>query len=121
MDELELGLIKVYIKIDGNNNVIEVNSSTFLKDITSWVEVDEGDGDRYSHAQSNYLDKPLMNDFGIYLYKYTGEIVEKTEGEMQAEIANIPPPPPDQLQVLESEISMLNELVADMIGGMFDE
>lgn len=68
--------IEVYIKINANNEIIEVGSSIFIKDLTSWIKIDEGYGDKYAHAQSQYFDKPLMNENGTYNYKYiNGKVV----------------------------------------------
>lgn len=69
--------IKVYIKINSNNEVIEINSEIFIQDLTGWVEIDSGFGDKCAHAQSQYFDKPLMSEEGKWNYKYTnGKIVE---------------------------------------------
>lgn len=62
--------IKVYIKINENNEIIEVGSSIFIEDLTGWIEIDSSNGDKYAHAQSQYFDKPLINDDGKYNYKY---------------------------------------------------
>lgn len=64
--------IKVYVKINSNNEIIEVGSSIFIKNLTDWTYIDEGFGDKYAHAQSQYFDKPLMNEVGIYNYSYIG-------------------------------------------------
>ena len=61
---------KVYIKVDSNNNVVDINSSIFLKDTDGWIFIDEGYGDKYDHAQSSYLNKPLINEDGTYNYKF---------------------------------------------------
>ncbi len=63
-------LIKVYIKVNDKNEVVEVGSSIFIEDTTGWIEIDEGFGDKYAHAQSQYFDKPLINENGVYNYKY---------------------------------------------------
>lgn len=77
MEELEQP-IKVYIKINSNNEVIEINSEIFIKDLTNWIYIDSGFGDKYAHAQSQYLDKPIINDNGNYNYKYiNGGVVEQ--------------------------------------------
>lgn len=69
--------IKVYIKVNENNEIIDVNSDIFIDDLTSWVYIDEGNGDKYSHAQSQYFEKPLQNLDGTYNYKYkNGKVVE---------------------------------------------
>lgn len=64
--------IKVYAKINEKGEIIEVASSIFLADPTGYKLIDEGFGDKYAHAQSQYFDKPLMNDDGTYNYKIGG-------------------------------------------------
>ena len=78
MEEIIEKPIKVYVKVNEKNEIIEVNSSVFLKDTTGWIEIDKGFGDKYAHAQSQYFNKPLMNDDGTYNYSYVGgRIIEK--------------------------------------------
>lgn len=69
-DEVLEEPIKVYIKVNANNEIVNVGSSVFIKDLTGWIEIDEGFGDKYSHAQSQYFDKSLMNEDGTYNYTY---------------------------------------------------
>lgn len=69
--------IKVYIKVNSNNQVVEINSEIFIKDFTGWIEIDSGFGDKYAHAQSQYFDKPLINEDGSFSYKYeNNKVVE---------------------------------------------
>jgi len=74
----ESNKIGVYVRVDENNNIIEVNSDIFIPDLTGWIKIDEGVGDKYAHAQSQYFEKPLINDNGNYNYKLVnGKVVEK--------------------------------------------
>lgn len=100
MEDFETSLIQVYIKLD-NKNVIAVNSSVFIDDLTDWVLIDEGNGDKYVHAQGNYFDKPLVTDEGIYRYKYlNGRVKEKSQEEIDWEISLLPKPEPTTEQDL---------------------
>ena len=93
-------LYKVYIQTDDNGRVTAVNSSAFLTDLAGWVEVDEGVGDKYLHAQGNYLPLGLTTDDCIYRYKYTdGVLQERTPEDIQAERDARPEPP--QVMTLE--------------------
>ena len=96
-------MAKVYIKTNENNEVIEINSDIFLDDLTDYIEVDEGEGDKYSHCQNNYLDKPLMDDYGRYNYKYEDGIVEI---EDKTPILSPTPTPTteERLEALESAV-----------------
>ena len=83
---------KVYVKTDAQGRITAVNSSVFLKSTDGWTQIDEGDGDKYRHAQNNYLDKRLMKD-GVHQYKLVnGKAVECAKAEMLAEVAALPPP-----------------------------
>lgn len=70
--------IKVYVKVNENNEITEVASSIFIKDISGWIKIDEGNGDRYAHAQSQYFKDHLVDDNGNYKYKLIeGQIVSR--------------------------------------------
>ena len=93
----------VYVKHDEQNRIIAVNSSAFLANVDGWVEIDSGFGDRYHHAQGNYLGKPLYDDRGIYRYKLVnGQPVERTAEEMEADYEYVEPQPS-----LESRVEIL--------------
>lgn len=69
--------IKVYIKINNNYEIIEINSSVFIENTKNYIEIDEGNGDKYAHAQNYYLEKPIIDESGNYNYKYHhGKIVD---------------------------------------------
>lgn len=77
MEEIKEQPIKVYIKVNDKNEIIEVGSSIFIQDLTGWVEIDSGFGDKYAHAQSQYFREPLLSENGSYNYKYAdGKIVK---------------------------------------------
>ena len=104
-------MVCVYIKTDDWRNVTGVNSGIFLKDAGGWIKIDEGEGDRYAHAQGNYFAKPIADAYGIYTYKYeNGAVREKTEEEKEKERENLPKPQPgegERLAALESAVMEL--------------
>lgn len=68
---------RVYIEIDSNGNVIKIFSSDFEKPQTTSILIDSGLGDKFRHAQSQYLDEPIINELGKYNYKYfSGQILK---------------------------------------------
>ena len=74
--------IKVYIKTNEQNIITAINSSIFLNSIEGYIQIDEGSGDKYAHAQGNYLEKSLVDESGRYNYKFEdGKILELTEEE----------------------------------------
>lgn len=99
----------VYIKLDTNKNITEVNSSAFLQDTTDYVLVEENVmGDKGHHAQGNYLDKPLFDNNGCHNYKYISKkIREATDAEKQAELDSFPKQAPTHLEVLDSKITYI--------------
>lgn len=86
-------MYKVYVRVDGGRNITAVSSNAFLLDTTGWAQVDEGDGDRYHHAQGNYLHAPLMDEHGRYRYKLVeGAVVERTPEDLTADALPVPIP-----------------------------
>lgn len=85
----------VYVKPNAAGYIISVNSSEFLADLTGWVEIDSGYGDRYLHAMGNYFPAPLMTDGEAYRYKLaSGQVVECSAEEIaKQEEANKPAAP----------------------------
>lgn len=116
---MEEDLITVYIKTDENNNIIDINSSIFIKDITGWIEIDNGTGDKYAHAQGHYFDKPLMTETGIYRYQYLYKmIVEKTDKEIAIEEAKLPQSGMSDVELLKAQVQALsteNEFLSDCL------
>ena len=99
--------IKVYIQTDTNKTVTVINSSIFLQDSTDWIEIDEGNGDKYAHAQGQYLEKGLMDEKGRYNYKYDTSLVELTEAEKEILFPPAPIlPTPEEIVIAEMSMSM---------------
>lgn len=98
----------VYVKHDEQNRIQAVNSSAFLMDTNGWVEIDSGFGDKYHHAQGNYVDKSLYDERGICRYKLEdGKPVERSQGEMDADyIPPVPQPDPmERIAALEEQLA----------------
>ena len=103
--------MRVFIKTDEKNRVTAISSEIFIFDTTGWTEIDRGEGDRYVHAQGNYFPKPLMDENGVYRYKYADGIVsERTAEEMAADICKPLPAPPTNAE-LAAAIAELAEVI----------
>lgn len=99
--------IKVYIKVDINNVIVSINSSIFLNDTTGYTMIDEGQGDKFSHAQSNYLEKGLIDSKGKYNYKLVdSKIVELTDEEKE-KLFPTPTPQKTELELLKETVDAL--------------
>lgn len=72
---------KVYVSLQ-DGYITSINSEIFLseEEIQTMAEIDKGQGDKYAHAQSQYLEKGLFDEHGRYNYKYVeGKLVEIAE------------------------------------------
>ena len=67
--------ISVYIKIDKDNNIVDIGSDVFITDTTDWIKIDECEGDKYAHAQGQYFDTLLTDEVGKHRYKYKNNVV----------------------------------------------
>lgn len=123
----------VYIRIDDANRIVDINSNAFLTDVSDWIEIDRGFGDKYHHAQGNYFPKPIYEERGIPVYKYVdNEVLERTQEEIDADYHEPIPQPSEtdialvELAALESENAArldeqdtaLVELAALITGGV---
>lgn len=76
---------KVYVSLS-NGYITSINSEIFLseEEMSTMTEIDKGQGDKYAHAQSQYLDKELVDEHGRYNYKFVeGKVIEVVETEKQ--------------------------------------
>jgi hypothetical protein len=108
-------MAKVYIKVGTESNIVAVDSEYFITDFSNWILIDEGNGDKYSHAQGNYFNKPIVTDKGIYRYRLVDDVVvEKTEEEIlteqSAQQVIAKPSIEDQLAIVQSAILALMDI-----------
>lgn len=118
---------KVLVQTDEAGRVTAINSDAFVSG-DGWTAIDEGEGDRYRHAQNNYLLKPLTDERGVYRYKLVdGLVAQRTQAEMDAEFDALPAPEPTaeekertllkaQIQALSDRNDFLEDCVAEMAG-----
>lgn len=110
MEKIEIPKIKVYAKLDKNKVVNEINSSIFIQDTTGWMQIGEGVGDKYSHAQSQYLEKGLIDEKGRYNYKYDNVLLELKEEEKKTLFPETPKEP-TELDQLKLQLISIQEYV----------
>ena len=111
---------KVLVRVDDAGRVTAIHSSAFVQDTDGWLEIDSGYGDRYHHAQNNYLTGPLRELRGICRYKLVdGKVAERTQEEMDADY--VPPedkPTTEQrVDALETTTDDIILMMAELIGG----
>lgn len=76
---------KVYIQTDTEGRILCCEGGyTTPSDLTGWIEIDEGVGDKYNLCQSHYFDGGLYTMDGISRYKWDGSAaVLRTEAELE--------------------------------------
>ena len=84
---------RVYVLLDSESRVLRLEGEYSLPaDLTGWIKIDEGFGDKYALAQSHYLTLPLY-DGAVPRYKLVdGKVVERTAEEIEADKAKMPKP-----------------------------
>lgn len=108
----------VYGKTNSNGYITAVNSSAFLPDTTGWVEIDQGYGDKYRHAQGNYSPLPIVTDGGAYRYRLVdGAPVECTAEEIAAQEAALQPEPTPA----EPESGVSEDAIWDAMAAAYNE
>lgn len=75
---------KVYVHTDEQGRITRCEGGyTTPADLTGWIEIDEGTGDKYNLCQSNYFEGGLYTTDGIPRYKLeNGKPVERSEDEI---------------------------------------
>ena len=94
----------VYVKVDAHNRITAVNSNYFISETDNWIQIDEGRGDKYVHAQGNYLEKSLLDENCVFRYKlHDGAVVERSGEEREADIVKYDPPATIEQRIAELE------------------
>lgn len=95
---------RVYALPDEQGRVTDVRSDAFLADPTGWTLIDEGAGDRFLHAQSNYLPGPLTDEHGIPRYQLLdGQIHERSSQDIEMEYIGQESAPTQAARIAELE------------------
>jgi len=76
----------VYVQVDSRNVIMDINSDAFLSDPNGWIQLDEGYGDKYLHAQTQYFPGPVITDGGVGRYLYTPDAAVKWQERTQEEV-----------------------------------
>ena len=96
----------VCVQTDETGRITAINSSAFVD--SDWgTEIDSGYGDKYHHAQGNYLPGGLYTEDSIPRYKLQdGQAVERTEAEISADRAARPAPEPTQAAQIQAAVRL---------------
>lgn len=115
----EMPKSRVYILLDEKERIVRIEGEYSLpSDLTGWVQIDEGYGDRFSLAQSHYLDGGLYTMQGIPRYKYeSGACALRSEAEIAADRDALPKPQPSQLDRIEAQATYTAMMTDTMMEG----
>lgn len=94
---------KVYVLLDERNRIMRCDGGYSISnvDVDTWTYIDEGTGDKYNLCQTHYFEKSVLEEHGIPQYKYeNNKCVERTQAEIDEDIANIPPAEPNDHDLL---------------------
>lgn len=103
---------KVYVLCDSQGRIVRIEGGYTIdniKDMSSWILVDEGYGDRYNLCQGNYLPTPLHNERGILRYKLVdGQVVPRIQAEIDADA--------EAISDMQPEMPNIEALLLEMAG-----
>lgn len=102
---------KVYILLDSKNRIIRCDGGYTIgniDNIAQWIQIDEGNGDKYNLCQTYYFESGIYTGDGFPKYKYVnGNIIERSEDEIASDRAAIASvvPAPSQLDKIEAQVT----------------
>ena len=106
---------KVYVSLS-NGYITSINSEIFLseEEIQTMTEIDQGQGDKYAHAQSQYLEKGLVDEKGRYNYKFVEGKVDEVEEEDKPTIEEPKAIPTEQDKINAQLMLQIAQLKAEL-------
>lgn len=110
---------KVYVQTDDQNRIIRCEGGyTTPADLSGWVQIDEGTGDRYNLCQSHYFDGGIYTNDGIPRYALAdGAPVLRLDEEIEADRAEIVHAP-TETEILKQQVADLqNQILTMRLGG----
>lgn len=120
MDKFVEPKSRVYILVDSKNRVLRVEGEyTLPTDLTNWILIDEGYGDRFNLAQAHYFALPICDEMGLHNYMYdNGTVREATATELEAELRELPKNYTETLEervtALEGELANVDETLIEL-------
>lgn len=105
----------VYVQTNENGHITAIGSDLFLPDLAGWQRIDEGFGERYDHAQGQYLPNPVFDEEGRSNWKLEdGKPVERTQEEKDADYTPPEIVPNVDAGSLAAEVAALRESNAQL-------
>lgn len=102
----------VYVQVDDNGTITNINSDFFITDFSGWIPIERGNGIAFMHAQNNYLPKPLRDINGSANYKMVnGKITERREEEKKSDVKNYASDFLKRISTLEEAIEKITAIL----------
>ena len=119
MDIFEHPKSAVYVQTDTANRILRCEGGyTTPQDLTGWVKIDEGYGDRYNLCQSHYFDGRLYTLNGVPRYKLTdGVPALRSEEEIAADSVPAETPSDPVADLAETVAALIYQMDVDKLGG----
>lgn len=85
---------KVYIQTDADGHILRCEGGyTTPTDLTDWIEIDEGTGDKYNLCQTHYFEDGMYTNDSIPRYEWNGEAaVLRSEDAIEQDRASVAQP-----------------------------
>ena len=112
---------RVYVQTDADGRIVRCEGGyTTPTDLTGWVQIDDGTGDRYNLCQSHYLPGGTYTPDGLPRYRLADGIpVLRGEDEIQADrAARVTATQPSELDTLREQNQRLAAQVEAQSGQM---
>ena len=119
MDIFEHPKSAVYVQTDTDGRILRCEGGyTTPQDLTGWVKIDEGYGDRYNLCQSHYFDGGMYTLDGVPRYKLAdGAPALRTEDEIAADRVPAETPSDSVADLAETVAALIYQMDVDKLGG----
>ena len=115
---------KVYIQTDTEGRIVRCEGGyTTPSDLTGWIKIDEGNGDKYNLCQSHYFEDGLYTMDSIPRYEWNGEAaVLRSEDAIEQDRAAVAQPeqPPAQPETESSVWAELDAAYREGVNSAYD-
>lgn len=116
----------VYVQTNENGHITAIGSDFFLPGIAGWQRIDEGFGERYDHAQGQYLPLPVYDEEGHANWKLEGGKPSlRTDAEKAADVqpdAKVPfEPDADDIARLEMRMEAFDQSLDMLLLGVTED
>lgn len=119
MDNIITQNSRVYALLDDQGRILHCEGGyTAPSDLTGWVKIDEGIGDKYNLCQSHYFEGGLYTLDGVPRYKLAdGAPALRTEEEIAADSVPAETPSDPVADLAETVAALIYQMDVDKLGG----